>query len=90
MTDDKSNRNARWFAEVVRVKEGLGVVSMLMKPAVMRQLPKDMPLVDLFKEYRRVHDKWFNEEEAAKISAFVDTRCARALPYLHCGRGAAV
>ena len=73
-TDEKTTRNTRWFAEVARAKEGIGLVSSLMRSSGKQMLPKDMPLVDLFREYRKVHDKWFNEEESAKVSKLIDER----------------
>lgn len=72
--DKVSDRNARWFAEVARVKEGLQSIETLMKPAPGKKLTEDMGLADLFKEYKRVHEKWFNEVEEAKINDLIENR----------------
>ena len=72
--DKAPDRNARWFAEVARVKNGLRTIEALMKPAQQKKPTDDMGLADLFREYKRVHEKWFNEEQESQINDLIDSR----------------
>jgi hypothetical protein len=69
--------DVRFLPAVAQVKDGLQTIEKLMNPSAEKYLPTDMSLSDLFKEYRRVHEKWFNADDEAKINDLIDVRCVQ-------------